>query len=128
MASPYRVNKYSILCSVFFKRYSDYIFIAAALSLYIGWWALKSLSKIISLSILFKANSINLSIIITFLLPMGLYILITVTLTPFRCIVTAVTYVLYSLYAQSPGANNLLIMKYTLVVLFTLYRSEYPLG
>ena len=59
---------------------------------------------------------------------MGLYILITVTLTLFRRIVTTATYALYSLYAQFPGANNLLIIKHTLVVLFTLYRSEYSLG
>ena len=58
---------------------------------------------------------------------MGLYMLIIVTLTPFRRIVTAATYVLYGLYAQFPGANNLLIMKHILVILFTLYRSEYPL-
>ena len=50
------------------------------------------------------------------------------TLMPFRRIVTAVTYALYGLYAQSPCANNLLIMKYTFIVLFALYRSKYPLG
>ena len=128
MASPYKVNKYNVLRFVFFKRYFDYIFIAAALPPHTEWWALKFLSKIISFSTLFKANFINLFIIMTFLLPMGLYMLITVTLTPSRRMVTAAIYALYGLYTQFSGANNLLIMKHILVVLFTLYRSEYPLG
>ena len=128
MTSPYRVNKYSILHSVSFKRYFDCAFVAAALPPHAGWWVLKFLSKIISPFILSKANFIDLSIIMTFLLFMGLYMLITVTLTPFRRIVTAAIYASYSLYAQFPGANNLLIMKYTLVVLFASYRSEYSLG
>ena len=93
-----------------------------------GWWASKFLSKIISFFILFKTDFIDFSIVMTSLLPMGLYILITVTLTPSRRIVTAATYASYGLYAQFPGANNLLIMKHTLVVLFTSYRSEYSLG
>ena len=128
MASPYRVNRYSVLRSVFLKRYFDCVSVAAALFPYIGWWALKFLSKIISLFILSKANFINFYIIITFLLIIILYMLIIITLTPFRHIVTAATYASYNLYAQFPSANNLLIIKYILVVLFTLYRSEYPLG
>ena len=128
VVSLYKVNRYSVLRSVSLKRYFDCISVAAALSLHVGWWVLKSLSKIISLFILFKANFINLFIIIIFLLPMRLYILITVTLILSRRIVTAAIYMLYSLYAQFPGANNLLIMKYTLVLLFTLYRSKYSLG
>ena len=64
----------------------------------------------------------------TFLSPIELYILIIVTLPLFRRIVTAATYILYNLYAQFPGANNLLIMKYIFTILFTLYRSEYSLG
>ena len=128
MVSSYKINKYSVLRSVSLKRHSNYISVTVALPPYIKWWALKFLSKIISFFILSKANSIDLFIIITFLLSIGLYILITVTLTPSRHIVTAATYTLYSLYAQFPGANNLLIMKYILVVLFILYRSKYPLG
>ena len=127
VASSYGVNKYSVLRSVFFKRYSDCVFVAAAPPPHAEWWALKFLSRIISLFILFKANFINLSIIMTSLLPIGLYILIIVTLMLSRRIITAATYALYSLYAQFSGANNLLIMKYILIVLFTLYRSEYPL-
>ena len=128
VVSPYGVNRCSVLRSVFFKRHFDYISIAVTLLPHIGWWALKSLSKIISFFILSKANFINLSIIMTFLLPIRLYMLITITLTLSRRIVTTATYALYGLYAQSPGANNLLIIKYILVILSTLYRSKYPLG
>ena len=91
-------------------------------------WALKSLSKIISFFTLFKANFIDLSSIMIFLLPIRLYMLITITLTFSRRIVTAAIYALYNLYAQFPGANNLLIINYTFVILFTLYKSEYSLG
>ena len=97
MASPCSINRCSALRSIAAKRYFNENLYAATLSPYIGWWALKSLSKITLFPILFKAIFVNLLIIMISRLPMELYTLIIITFIRSRRRVTAATSAPYNL-------------------------------